>query len=192
MTDAHSTVAEATSTSEGENGGRNQHQGSFGTLGASNTYTGDSKQCPEEILTQGPCSGQYVTAWLPYGLATLMPGRDVSFTLLNHLLLSILQRAKALLVDTCYKPCTRSTLSPRDQRHGSQKKAAQHRTARPAAGDLLETTHLLQPQLPNFVSYMCRKGILPAEMHGHIKWPTVYFLKEKKSSFQFTGRKKCS
>lgn len=112
MTDAHSTAAEATSTSEGENGGRNQHQGSFGTLGASSTYTGDSKQCPEEILTQGPCSGQYVTAWLPYGLATLMPGRDVSFTLLNHLLLSILQRAKALLVDTCYKPCTRSTLSP--------------------------------------------------------------------------------
>lgn len=139
---------------------------------------------------QGPCSGPHVSAPLQCGLATCLPGRDVSFTLFNHLLLSILRRAKAPLVDTCHRPCTEAPGAHETRDNGCQKKAAQHRTAQPAAGDLLETTHLLQPQLPSLVSYTCRRGILPAEMHGHIKWSTVHFLKETEKKPSLIHREK--
>lgn len=140
MNGARATVAEATSTSEGENRGRNQHWGNFGTLGASSTYRGDSKQRPGEILTQGPCSGQHVAARLQCGLATRLPGRDVSSTLFNHFLLSIFRRAKALLADTCHRPCTEAPWAHPETRDTGAKKRL-HSTAQPSQQQICWKPH---------------------------------------------------
>lgn len=73
MNDARSTAAEATSTSEGENRGRNQHRGSFGTLGASRAHVlGRTSQHRFNVALRHVCleemcpSPSSITSYCPF------------------------------------------------------------------------------------------------------------------------------